>query len=186
MRVRAIAVVAPATEKIPMPSSAEIQERQDVHAIRQRELDTLRSEVSLGQEGGVPCRASGGGYMLWISQSERTLQARVMVCARTQGAGHQGIRNTVHRCGTLCAWAGMENVVVEFVRQCLYCVYPEAGNMVHRPLGEVIHGMEVGEVLYFNNLRLGASDVLLIQSDGVSGVDYFYLFVLLDGDNGFV
>lgn len=102
-----------------------------------------------------------GRYMLWVSQSEGTLQVRVMVCARTQGAGHQGIRTTV-RCGTFCAWAGMENVVVEFVGQCLYCVDPEAGNMVHRPLGEVIHGMEVGEVLHFNNLRLGASDVLLI------------------------
>ena len=47
--------------------------------------------------------------------------------------------------------------------------------MVSRPLGEILHGTEVGEVLHFNYLKLGDSD------DG-----YAYVLVLVDDVSSFV
>ena len=47
--------------------------------------------------------------------------------------------------------------------------------MVPRPLGEILHGTEVGEVFHFDCLKLGDSD------DG-----YAYVLVLVDGVSSFV
>ena len=38
------------------------------------------------------------------------------------------------------------------------CGLPRARNLVPRPLGEILHGTEVGEVLHFDYPKLGDSD----------------------------
>ncbi|CAN0436306.1 unnamed protein product [Ascophyllum nodosum] len=37
----------------------------------------------------------------------------------------------------------MEEDVTEFVQQCLHCVDSRAGNVVSRPLGEILYGMKI-------------------------------------------
>ena len=104
-----------------------------------------------------------------------SLQVRLMVCAHMQEAGHKGICATIHRLGSYCVWEGMKEDVTEFVQQCLHCVDSRAGNVVPRPLGEIFHGTEAGEVLHFDYLKLGDSD------DG-----YSYVLVLVDDVSSFV
>ena len=76
---------------------------------------------------------------------------------------------------TSCVWEGMKEDVTEFVQQRLHCVDSRAWNVVSRPLGEILHGTEVGEVLHFDYLKLGDSD------DG-----YAYVLVLVDDVSSFV
>ena len=106
---------------------------------------------------------------------ERSLQVRLMVCAHMQEAGHKGICATMHRLGAYYVWEGMKKDVIEFVQQCLHCVDSRAGNVVPRPLGEILHGTEVGEVLHFDYLNLGDID------DG-----YAYVLVPVDDVSSFV
>ena len=55
------------------------------------------------------------------------------------------------------------------------CGHSRAGNVVPRPLGEILHGTEVGEVLHFDYRKLDDSD------DG-----YAYVLVLVDDVSSFV
>ena len=85
-----------------------------------------------------------------------------------------------HLCYNAPAWGVLcvgryEGGCAEFVQQCLYCVDSRAGNVAPHPLGEILHGTEVGEVLHFDYLKLGDSD------DG-----YAYVLVLVDDVNSFV
>ena len=107
--------------------------------------------------------------MIWVPPAERSLQVRLMVCAHMHEAGHRGICATMHRLGAYCVREGMKEDAAEIVQQCLHCVDSRAGNVVPRPLGEILHGTEVGEVLHFDYLKLGDSD------DG-----YAYVLVLVD------
>ena len=98
-----------------------------------------------------------------------------MVCAHIQEAGRRGICATMHRLGAYCVWEGMKEDVTEFIQQRLHCVDSRAGSVVLRPLGETLHGTEVGEVLHFDYFKLSDSD------DG-----YAYLLVLVDDVSSFV
>ena len=45
---------------------------------------------------------------------------------------------------SICVNEGkMEEDVAEFVQQCLHCVDSRAGNVVPRPLGEILYGMKI-------------------------------------------
>ena len=101
-----------------------------------------------------------------------------MMCAHMQNAGHRGVRATTHRLGTYCAWDSMEKGIAKFVRQCLHCVDSKAGNVMPRPLGDLVHGTEVGDVLHFDYLSLRESDDI----DTGSSVDggYNHVLVLVD------
>ena len=57
----------------------------------------------------------------------------------------------------------------------VYTVWTPGRGMWSRPLGEILHGTEVGEVLYFDYLKLGDSD------DG-----YAYVLVRVDDVSSFV
>ena len=93
--------------------------------------------------------------VLWVPEKERELQARLMVCAHMKNVAHRGVRATTHRLGAYCAWDNMEKDIAKFVRQYLYCVDSKAGNAMPRPLGDLVHGTEVGDVLHFDYLSLG-------------------------------
>ena len=99
----------------------------------------------------------------------------LMVCAHMQEAGHRGICATMHRLGAYCVWEGLKEDVTEFVQQCLHCVDSLAGYVVPRPLGEILHGTDVREVLHVDYLKLGDS-----------GDGYAYVLVLVDDVNSFV
>ena len=113
--------------------------------------------------------------MIWVPPAERSLQMRLMVCAHMQEAEHRDICATMHRLGAYSVLKGMKEDATEVVQQCLHCVHSRAGNVVPRPLDEILHGTEVGEVFHFDYLKLGSSD------DG-----YAYVLVLVDDVSSFV
>ena len=159
VRANVIAVVAPPTGDYQMPSKGEIKDRQDAVARGQVEVATPLGTVTRGEDGLY--RVSYQGSMvLWVPEEERELQARLMVCAHMQDAGHRGVRATTHRLGAYCAWDNMEKDIAKFIRQCLHCTDSKAGNAVPRPLGDLVHGTEVGDVLHFDYLCLGESDAI--------------------------
>ena len=172
--VRSIAVVAPTDADYSFPSMGEIRDRQDIYTDGKAVLDSPLGSVVRG-ENGLYRVDYGGMQVIWVPPAERSLQVRLMVCAHMQEAGHRGICATMHRLGAYCVWEGMKEDVTEFVQQCLHCVDSRAGNVVPRPLGEILHGTEVGEVLHFDYLKLGDNDDR-----------YAYVLVLVDDVSSFV
>jgi hypothetical protein len=66
----------------------------------------------------------------------------------------------------------LEEDVKRFVNDCLNCVDGRLGEKIPRPLGELVHGEQPNEVLHFDFLYLGSSEL------GRS--EYKYLLVLYD------
>ena len=183
VRVNVLAVVAPAMGDYVMPSKSEIGDRQDAEARGQDEVDTLLGKVIRGEDGLYRVLYRDR-MVLWIPVDERVFQARLMVCAHMQDAGHRGVRATLHRLSAYCAWVNMENDVEEFVRQCLNCADSRAGNAVTRPLADLVHGTDVGDVLHFDYLSLGESDA--IDVGGLVEGGYKHVLVLMDDVSRFV
>ena len=183
VRANVIAVAAPPTGDYQMPSKGEIKDRQDAVARGQVEVATPLGTVTRGEDGLY--RVSYQGIMVfWVPEEERELQARLMVYAHMQDAGHRGLRATTHRLGAYCAWDNMEKDVAKFIRQCLHCTDSKAGNAVPRPLGDLVHGTEVGDVLHFDYLSLGESDA--IDMGGLVDGGYRHVLVLMDDVSRFV
>ena len=183
VRANGIAVVAPPTGNYQMPSKGETKEMQDAVARGQVELATPLGTVTRGEDGLY--RVSYQGRMvLWVPEEERELQARLMVCAHMQDAGHRGLRATNHRLGAYCAWDNMEKDIAKFVRQCLHCIDSKAGITISRPLGDLVHDTEVGEVLHFDYLSLGESDA--IDMGGLVDGGYMHVLVMIDDVSRFV
>ena len=91
MRTNVIAVVAPPTGDYQMSLKSEI--RQDTVARGQVEVVTPLETVTRGEDGvyRVSCQ---GRMVLWVPEEEHELQARLMVFAHMQNAGHRGVRAT--------------------------------------------------------------------------------------------
>ena len=173
MCVRSIAVVAPTDADYSFPSMGEIRDHQDIYTDGKAVLDSPLGSVERG-ENGLYRVYYGGMQVIWVPPAERSLQVCLMVCPPMQKAEHRGICATMHRLGAYCVWEGMKENVVEFVQQCLHCVDSRAGNVVPRPLGEILHGTEVGKVLPSDFLKLDDSE------DG-----YAYALVLVDDVSSF-
>ena len=126
-----------------------------------------------------------GRNVLWIPDTARDLQMRLMVCAHMKEAGHRGAAATLQRLQEYCCWSKMDQDVTEFVRQCLHCMDSKSGEKVPRPFGETVHGKRPGEVLHFDYLHVGESGPL-----GADGLDesggFTYLLVLMDDLSNFV
>ena len=183
VRANVIAVVAPPTGDYQMPSKGEIKDRQAAVARGQVEVATPLGTVTRG-EYELYRVSYQGSMVLWVPEEERELQARLMVCGHMQDAGHRGVRATTHRLGAYCAWDNMEKDIAKFIRQCLHCTDSKAGNAVPRPLGDLVHGTEVGDVLHFDYLSLGESDA--IDMGGLVDEGYQHVLVLMDDVSRFV
>ena len=159
VRSNVIAVVTPPTGDYQMPSKGEIKDRQDTGARGQVEIATPLGTMTRGEDRLY--RVSYQERMvLWVPEEERELQARLLVGAHIQDAGHRGVRATTHRLGAYCAWDDVEKDIAKFIRHCLHCIDSKAGNAIPRPLGDLVHGTEVGAVLHFDYLSLGESDAI--------------------------
>ena len=74
----------------------------------------------------------------------------------------------------------MEKHTAKYVGQCLHCVDSKAGNDMPRPLGNLVHGKKVGDVLHFGCLSLGEIDA--IDTVGlVDGCNKHVLVLILVG-----
>ncbi|CAN0217617.1 unnamed protein product [Ascophyllum nodosum] len=183
VRANVIAVVTPPTGDHQMPSRDEIKDRQDAMARGHVEVATPLGTVTRGEDGLY--RVSYQGKMvLCVPDEERELQARLMVCAHMQDARHRGVRATTHRLGAYCVWDNMEKDIAKFISQCLHCTDSKVGNAVPRPLGDLVHGTEVGDVLHFDSLSLGESDA--IDMGGLVDGGYKHVLVLMDDVSSFI
>ena len=177
VRANVVAVVAPPTGDYQMPSKGELKDRQDAVARGQVEVATPLGTVTRGEDGLYRVSYQGR-LVLWVPEEERELQARLMVRAHMQDTGHRGVRATTHRLGAYCLWDNMDKDIAKFIRQCLHCTDLKAGNAMPCPLGDLVRGTEVGDVLHFDYLGLGESDAIDIGD--LVDWGYKHVLVLMD------
>ena len=102
----------------------------------------------------------------------------------TQDTGHRGVMATSHRLGAYCVWDNVEKDIAKFFCQSQHCVDSKAGNAMPHPLGDLVHGTEVNDVLHFDYLSLGESDAIV--TGGMSDGGYKHVLVLMDHVNRFI
>lgn len=81
-----------------------------------------------------------------------------MICANMGVRSHRGTAATLQALRPFCMWGSMEVPVAAFFEGCVHCIDGKAGTLKLRPLGEVVHGTEVGEVIYFDLLHIEMGD----------------------------
>lgn len=72
----------------------------------------------------------------------------------------------------------------ECVWQCLHYMDSKAGEPKPCPLGEMVHGARVGEVIYFDFPYIGAGGAM--GKEGVGKVAFKYLFLTVEVVSGYV
>lgn len=142
------AMVAPVAPRIrghfAPPSLAHIKKAQEVSTLPVPTRVTRDRDGVWVNEVGAP----------WVPEDARELIVRICVMGHMSSVGHQGIEATQRTIGRYCFWKGMLKDIQEFVKSCLHCGVSHSGIIVPRPLGEAVHGEEVGEVVHFDFLSL--------------------------------
>ena len=155
--MRAVAVFSPCDQDDSLPSKAVVrQAQQKALATDGTEVKSFESAVGLAvldDEGLFRIHACGR-HVLWIPDSDKQLQVRLMICAHMRDAGHRGVAATLVRLQEFCVWSGMEAQMREFVRQCLHCADTRSGDVVPRPLGETVHGTAPNEVVHLSLIHI--------------------------------
>ena len=120
-----------------------------------------------------------GRHFLWIPDSDKQLEVRLMIWAHMRDAEHRGVAATLVRFQEFCVWSGMEAQMREFIRQCLHCADTRSGDVVPRPLGETVHGTAPTEVVHFDYLHVGESGPQASQGLPEDG-GFRYILVIMD------
>ena len=121
-----------------------------------------------------------GRNVLWIPSSDKPPQIHLMACAHMRDARHRGVAVTLVRLQEFCVWPGMEIQVREFVRQCPHCADSREGDVVPRPLGEMVHGTTPNEIVHSDYLYEGESGPLAFH--GLSEEAEFRYILIIMGD----
>ena len=94
-----------------MPSKAVVrQAQQNALATDDTEVQSFESAVGLAvldDEGLFRIHARGGRHVLWIPDSDKQLQVRLMICAHMRDAGYRGVAATLVRLREFCVWSGI-------------------------------------------------------------------------------
>ena len=120
-----------------IPSKAVVrQAQQKALATDGTEVQSYESAVGLAvlDDEGLFRIHARGRHVLWIPDSDKHLQVRLMIRAHMRDAEHRGVAATLVRLQEFCVWSGMESQMSEFVRQCLHCADTRSGDVVPRPL----------------------------------------------------
>ena len=165
-----------------MPSKGLVrQAQQKALATDGTEMQYFESAVGLAvldYEGLFRIHARGR-HILWIPDSDKQLQVRLMICAHMRDAGHRGVAATLVGVQEFGVWSGMEAQVRALVRQCLHCADTRSGDVVPRPLGEKVHGTAPNEVVHFDYLYVGESGPQASQGLSEDG-GLWYILVIMD------
>ena len=86
-----------------------------------------------------------GRHVLWIPDSDKQLQVRLMICSHMRDARHRGVAATLVRLQEVCVWSG------------IHCADTRSGDVVPRPFGETVHGTAPNEVVHFDYMYVGES-----------------------------
>ena len=141
------------------PKATVRQAQQKALATDGTEVQSYESAVGLAvlDDEGLFRIHARGRHVLWIPDSDKQLQVRLMIWAHARDAEHRGVAATLVRLQEVCVCSGMEAQMLEFVRQCLHCADTHSGDVVPRPLGETVHGTAPNEVVHFDYLHVGES-----------------------------
>ena len=93
------------------PKAAVRQAQQKALAADGTEVQSYESAVGLAvldDEGLFRIHARGGRHVLWIPDSDKQLQVRLMICAHMRDAGYRGVAATLVRLKEFCVWSGMK------------------------------------------------------------------------------
>ena len=102
-----------------MPSKAVVrQAQQKALATDGTEVKSFESAVGLAvlDDEGLFRIHARGRHVMWIPDSDKHLQVRLMICAHMRDPVHRGVAATLVRLQGFCVWSGMEAQMREFVR----------------------------------------------------------------------
>ena len=116
---------------------------------------------------------------MWIPDSDKQLQVRLMICAHMLDAGHRGVAATLVRLQEFCVQSGMQVKIREFVRQCLHWADTCSGDVVPRPLGETVHVTAPNEVVHLDYSYVGESGPQASHGLAEDG-GFRYILVIMD------
>ena len=112
---------------------------------------------------------------LWVPDSDKSMQLRLLVAAHTGPGGHRGASTTVRGMRDFVMWTSMEDDAKAFVGSCLHCLSTTTGGKVPRPMAQTLHATAPNKLLHM--------DFLYIYP-GVDG--YNYVLVLKDDFSSYV
>ena len=133
MPVHAVAVFGHCDQDDSIPSKAVVyQAQQKALATNGTGVQSFESAVGFAvlDDEGLFHIHSRGRHVLWIPDTNKQLQVRLIICWRMRDAGHRGVAATLVHSQGFCAWSGMEAQIREFVRQCLHCADTRSGDVV--------------------------------------------------------
>jgi hypothetical protein len=158
--------------RLPLPTPSPLAadfERPSWDSIRSAQLDHEREANQLGStlvagKDGV-LRLDG---RVWVPLGTLELQLSLLVIAHAGAMGHRGMKATEQALKETLCWAGLQDDAVAFVRECLQCRCID-GEMVPRPIGEVLHAVEQNVPIHcdFLSMPTGYIDVLVGDTSGL-------------------
>ena len=83
-----------------------------------------------------------GRHVLWITDSDKQLQVRLMICSHMRDARHRGVAATLVRLQEVCVWSG------------IHCADTRSGDVVPRPFGKTVNGTAPNEVGHLTTCML--------------------------------
>ena len=106
--VRDVAVFNPRDQDDSMPSKAVVRQAQAL-ATDGTEVHSFESAVGLAvlDDEGLFRIHARGRHVLWIPDSDKQLQVRLMICAHMRDAGYRGVAATLVRLREFCVWSGI-------------------------------------------------------------------------------
>lgn len=156
------------------PQTSEETDWPDLDALRlsqQNALGTRPSECKIDSRG--VSRFSSGA--IWIPDSDRCMQLRLLIAAHTGIGGHRGASTTLRGMSEFVQWSSMEPDAKSFVGSCLHCLSTTTGGKVPRPMAQTLHATEPNKMLHMDYLYI---------YPGVDG--YNYVLVLKDDFSSYV
>ncbi|KAG3092615.1 hypothetical protein PI124_g15604 [Phytophthora idaei] len=112
---------------------------------------------------------------IWIPDGATDMQMRVCMVGHFGIAGHRGTKVTLKQISEKFVWTKMANDIEFFVRRSLHCASTLGGPPQPRPLGEAMHADKPNELIHWDYLFMGKSDVeleyvLVIKDDASKSV----------------
>lgn len=116
-----------------------------------------------------------GSGAVWIPDSNKVIQLRLLIAAHAGAAGHRGAATTMRAMESFVTWTTMPEDTKSFVASCLHCLSTTTAGTVPRPMAQTLHATEPNKLLHMDYLYI---------FPGVEG--YEYILVLKDDFSSYV
>jgi len=168
-------VPSPESKDFEWPNFSQIRQAQEDH-VDQRPKNAERKGESLWSVNG----------RTWIPDEADDLQLRLLVVAHCGVGGHRGAESTESTLREEFTWSTLKEDVRDFVADCIHCMMAKTGHKIPRPFAETLHAEKPNDVVHFDFLYMGPSNVdvkyVLVIKDDLSG--YVWLRKAAAPDSG--